>query len=236
MRLLTMLITFICAVVACFMVNGFAPNGQTAFQIVSRFPVPISPSPVILYFWIAVYGAIAVSFFAYRKNGAPIPLLHTALFNLSMLTHALTFFSWQQQLFTLSVVFAFFTPLLSFYMYVAFYKHATPNQWTKRIPISLFISFCSCLFLWEAAFVITYVEWHGFGLSEQLWGVLLLTCALVLGMYIRYLYDDPYFLIAYAWLFICIIIEHHVHNLFVSAAALFLCIVTLLAMKYAKKA
>lgn len=231
MRLLTMIITFICAVIACFIVNVFASNGQTAFQIVSRFPVPIAPSPVVLSFWVIVYGALAYWLFTHMKHRTNMPTLYVVLFNLAMVTHALTFFSWQQQLFSLSVVFAFLAPLLLLYMYTTFYAH----QQKMRIPLSLCISFFSCLFLWEAAFVITYVEWGGFGLSDQLWGVVLLTLAFVVGILIRYHYDDPYFLIAYVWLYICIIIQHHIHDIFISSVALFLSGATSLAMKYVKK-
>lgn len=234
MRLFMMTITFLFAVIACFMVNVAAPNGQTAFAIVSRFPVPISPSPIVLFFWLVVYGAIAYWLLTHAQKRTSIPTLYAILFNLAMLSHALTFFSWQQQFFYISVLFALVATLLLFYMYTTFYKHSA-YETISRIPISLAISFFSCLLLWEAAFTITYIEWDGFGLSEQLWGMLLLTIALTIGTAIRYLYDDPYFLIAYAWLYVCIVIAHHFNNLFISSVALFLLFVVIIAMKYGQK-
>lgn len=234
MRLLMMTLAFLFSLVACVLVNVLPFNGQTAFDLVSRFPVPIAPSSIVLLFWFVVYGVIAFWLISHKQKRTTIPPLYAILFILATIAHALTFFSWQQQFFGISVVFALLAPILLFYMYHTFYN-AQSNKWRERIPLSLFISFLTCLLLWEGAFSFTYFEWYDFGLTEQLWGIFFLTAAITVAIAVRYYYNDPYFLIAYAWLFICIMIEHHVDDIFISSVALFLLFATITAMYIAKK-
>lgn len=234
MRLFMMTLAFLFSIAACVMVNVLPADGQGAFDLVSRFPVPIAPSAIVLLFWPIVYGAIAFWLAAHIQKRTSIPPLYAILFILATIAHALTFFSWQQQLFQASVLFALLAPILLFYMYTTFYN-ATSNRWRERIPLSLFISFLTCLLLWEGALTFTYFELYDFGLTDQLWGIFFLTAATAVAIAVRYYYNDPYFLIAYMWLFLCIILEHHIEDIFISSVALFLLLATAAAMYVAKR-
>ncbi|OCS86924.1 hypothetical protein [Caryophanon tenue] len=235
-RIMIITVATIFIMIACWLTNFMPLHGDAAFDIVLRFPVPIMPSQFVLFYWIVVYIALFYWIFVNVRHSPKAPhinRLQTVLYTLTCIANFFTFMTWQQQLYILSVLFALLAVCLILYMYQLY--PIGDRSWSGRLPISLFFSFLMCLFIWEFSFVLTYYEWQRFGMSIDLWSVVTITIVALLALVVRYFFDDPAFVCAFIWLFICIVIEYGWTNLFVSTAALFLAFALFVAMRYGKR-
>lgn len=221
MRLLAITIALLLSITSCLFANFIPIQGHTAFELASRFPVPLAPHNAVLFFWGVVYGALLLWIALHIKQRLPFSFKQTMLFTFACLANTITFLAWIESLFALSVSASAVAIGCMFYMYITSYALGD-STWAGRLPISLFVSFLCCLFLWEGAFLLTYYEWHDFNLSPALMGVLLMTIATVFVIYVRWRFDDAVFPIAFIWLFLCIALQSGFDNMLILSSSLFL--------------
>ncbi len=87
----------------------------------------------------------------------------------------------------------------------------------------------------NTSFTLTSYEWNGFGLSNPLWAVILLTIGVVIALHIRYHHFDIVYPSVFIWAFVGIAFHNHLDELLVTTAALFLCGVLVVGILFVKK-
>ena len=83
--------------------------------------------------------------------------------------------------------------------------------------------------------MLTVHSWNGWGLSDQLWTVIMLTVATALALHIRFHHSDIPLTLVFIWAFVAIAVRHGMDELLVSTAALFLSGVLLTGILLIKK-
>ena len=109
------------------------------------------------------------------------------------------------------------------------------NKLTDRVPLSIYFAWTTFLFMTNLSFTLTSYEWNGFGLSNPLWAVILLTMGTAITLHIRFHYLDIVYPSVFIWAYIGIALHNGFDELLVTTAALFLCGVLLVGIFFIKK-
>jgi hypothetical protein len=93
---------------------------------------------------------------------------------------------------------------------------------TERLPVSVNMGWISVATITNVAYILTYFNWGGWGLSDQLWTVIMLTVGTALALHVRFHHSDIPFALVFVWAFIGIAVKHGTSELLVTTASLFL--------------
>lgn len=211
-------------------------NGQTTGNVSDSYTILAFPSKYVFYAIILIYISILYwlckQWQMVRKQTVAISTIQSILFSLSMLLQIISLYYWHEQNFVASaiilIIATLFFALFYFFMPVK-------NNWSNRLSISFYLAWLILLVLLIVAVTLVDFHWNGFGLSEQLRLVILLTFFMAIALHIRFHHYDPYFPILFIWFFIGIAVENNFDELLVSTAAIFLSGVLLAGILFMSK-
>lgn len=235
-RILLMTIAYIGIIVFNSLANILPLNGQTTGDISNRLPVLFTPAGYVFSIWSVIYILLAVwivGFWLRYKKGEVPTFKITLFFTLSAVFNITWLFLWHYEFFAWSVaaIFAYLLSLIALYLQ---YKN-TERKFTERLPISINMGWLSVAAISNVNYVLTYYNWSGWGLSDQLWTVIMLTVATALALHIRFHYSDIPYALVFIWAFIGIAVKHGTNELLVTTASLFLSGVILTGILLIKK-
>lgn len=217
------------ATVATIIVNALANtlplNGQETGDVSDRFSVYFVPAPYVFSIWGVIYfGLLAYTVYqalpSRRDNAklravAPWYLL-TAFANIAWI------FAWHYNQFALSLVFmlVLLGSLIVIYRRLAAEPPATRTEfWSLHIPFSIYLGWISVATIANATSLLDYVGWNGFGISEALWGAIMLVIATVLGLFFALRRADIAYVAVLVWAFAGIAVRHSATSLVAVTAA-----------------
>ena len=206
------------ATLATIVVNGLANalplNGQETGEISDRFSVYFVPAGYVFSIWGLIYvGLIAYSVYqalprrrdnALLRDIAPWYLLSAAA-NIGWL------FAWHYNQFALSlaIMLVLLASLIMIYRRLAAQRPATRGEfWAVHVPFSIYLGWISVATIANATSLLDYVGWNGFGISEVMWGAIMLVVATVLGLYFSVRRADIAYVAVLVWAFIGIAVKH----------------------------
>lgn len=222
-RILLMTFAFLAVVVINALANILPINGQTTGEISNRLPVLFTPAGYVFSIWSVIYillGIWIAGFWIRFKKGE-IPALNisiyfimSAVFNISwLLLWHYEFFIW-----SIAAIFAYLLSLIGLYLQ---YRNSQQKV-AERLPISINMGWLSVAAISNVSYVLTYYNWSGWGLSNELWAVIMLTVATAIALHIRFHHSDIPFALVFIWAFIGIAVKHGTSELLVTTASLFL--------------
>jgi hypothetical protein len=109
------------------------------------------------------------------------------------------------------------------------------NRLTGRLPISIYLGWISVATIANISYVLTVYQWNGWGLSDPLWAVIMMTIGTALALHIRFHHFDIAYVLVFIWAFIGIAVRNGFEELLVSTAALFLSAFMLAGILFIKK-
>src|SRR5690606_28384811 len=235
-RILLMTIAFLAVIVTNALVNILPLNGQTTGEISNRILVLFTPAGYVFSIWSIIYLLLAIWIIAFwvnlRKGQIPsskiaLFFILSCIFNISwlMLWHY-EFFIW-----SIAAMLGYLVALIALYLQ---FSHSE-RKLTDRPPHSVNMGWISVATIANISFVLTYHNWSGWGLSDQLWTVIMLTVATALALHIRFHHFDIPFALVFIWAFIGIAVKHGTGEMLVTTAALFLSGVILTGILLIKK-
>lgn len=235
-RILLMTIAYIGIIVFNSLANILPLNGQTTGDISNRLPVLFTPAGYVFSIWSVIYILLAIwiAGFWLRYKKGEVPTFNIALFfTLSAVLNITWLFLWHYEFFAWSVaaIFAYLISLIALYLQYS----NTERKFTERLPISINMGWLSVAAISNASYVLTYYNWSGWGLSDQLWTVIMLTVATALALHIRFHHSDIPYALVFIWAFIGIAVKHGTNELLVTTASLFLSGVILTGILLIKK-
>ena len=214
----------------------FGLNDYTTLELFSRLPVPMSPANYVYILWI---GILIYTFISLIKNttlkGPALfyTTFQSALFICNAIVFCLILYIWHQEQYMSAVILGSALLLLTFSLYLTY--PLTKDGIRLRIPVAAFSSWLLFIFTLMIQTTLIRYEWSGFGLSNSLWTVILLTLVTIISLYLKYQYADWISQIVLVWFFIGIAVINNFQDLLVSAAALFLSGVLLVGSYMIKK-
>ncbi|WP_203341357.1 tryptophan-rich sensory protein [Planococcus beijingensis] len=235
-RILLMTIAFLAVVVMNALANILPLNGQTTGEISNRILVLFTPAGYVFSIWSIIYLLLAIWIIAFWVNlrKGQIPSSKIALFFiLSCAFNISWLLLWHYEYFIWSIVamLGYLLALIALYLQYS----NSERKFTERLPISVNMGWISVATIANISFVLTYHNWGGWGLSDQLWTVIMLTVATALALHIRFHHFDIPFALVFIWAFIGIAVKHGTGEMLVTTAALFLSGVILTGVLLIKK-
>ncbi len=201
------------SVVATITVNALANilpfNGQNTGQISDRFKVYFVPSGYVFAIWGVIYLAW-LAFCAYQllPRNRTNPRFETLgyWFALSGLFNSLWLVAWHYNYFTLSllVIIALLATLIMCYRRLNVGRTAASvlERWCVDAPFGLYLGWVSVATIANAADVLWISGWNGWGIAPQVWTVIMLGVATLLGATVVWRRRDVIFPLVLVWAFV----------------------------------
>ncbi|MEO4055427.1 hypothetical protein [Solibacillus sp. CAU 1738] len=210
-------------------------SGKSTIELINRLPLLFSPANYVYLCWLLIFASLVVWIVhCYKhRNSNSVTSLQTTLFAISSIFLISFFIAWHNGQNGIAI-FLFVLQLLSLFGLYITYPLTTENI-KIRIPIALFLSWSLFFFITFMSYIIVYFNWHGFGLSNALWAVILLTFGTAIALHLRYHHFDIVAPIIFIWGYVGIAIQNGLEELLVTTAALFLCGVLIAGILFVKK-
>lgn len=231
-----MTISYIVALILTFSSYMLNINGQSSLEISNRFPVIFAPLNGSYVIWILIF--ILLGYWlvmnpkGFRTQGK-LSIKQGTLFGCICILQIVTIVFWHLELFIASLIITF---MLVIYLFILYNTYPlSNNKLSGRVPLSIYLAWSTFLFMTNTSFTLTAYEWNGFGLSNPLWAVILLTIGTGIALHIRYHHFDIAYPSVFIWAYLGIALHNGFDELLVTTAALFLCGALLVGILFIKK-
>lgn len=223
-RLILMTIAYLAIVALNALANTLPINRQTTGEISNRLPVLFTPAGYVFSIWSVIYILLAVwiagFWIRYKKNRETPSTAITLYFTLSAIANISWLLLWHYEFFIWSIA-AMLVYLAALILLYLQYNN-DQQKLTERLPVSINLGWISVATISNISYVLTYHNWGGWGLSNELWAVIMLTVATALALHVRFHHSDVPFAAVFVWAFIGIAVKHGFDELLVTTASLFL--------------
>jgi len=221
----------IVGVVLTIAVNGLANalpiNGQNTGQISDSVSVFFVPAGYVFSIWGLIYlGMIVYAIYQALASQAGNPRLRRIgyLFVLSCVANIAWILLWHYNIFvpTLAAMLILLACLIAIYLILGIGRTTVPRleTWLVRLPFSLYLGWITVATVANATFVLAKYEWNGWGVEPQVWAVILLTVATLIGALVGFTRRDVAYLLVLAWAFVGIAVKHSETNVVAFGASL----------------
>lgn len=235
-RFALMVIALIGVIIVNALANILPLNNQTTGEISNRLPVLFTPAGYVFSIWSVIYVLMIIWLIGMWKKSNDIDATYikrSNLFIISCIFNVAWIYLWHYEyfLFTVVVMIAFLITLILLYRTYP----VSDNLLTGRLPISIYLGWISVATITNISYVLTLYQWNGWGLSDPLWAVIMMTVGTALALHIRFHHFDIAYVFVFIWAYIGIAVRNGFEELLVSTAALFLCAVMLAGILFIKK-
>jgi hypothetical protein len=200
-------------------------NGQNTGEISDRFQVYFVPAGYVFAIWSVIYlgwiAFVVYQFLPAQKESARLRRLGY-LFALSGVANAAWLFCWHYNRFGLSVLvmLSLLGLLIASYLRldVGRKRVGAAERWCVDIPFSVYLGWITVATVANITSWLYAIQWTGFGISPQVWTVIMLVVASLLGLGMALTRRDVAYLLVLVWSFAGIAIKQSAAPL-VSASA-----------------
>ncbi len=189
-------------------------NGQNTGAISDRFKVYFVPAGYVFSIWGIIYiGWIAFAVYQALPAQKESPRLRSLgyLFAVSGVFNAAWLFCWHYNRFGLSVLvmLTLLGLLIASYLKLNVGRTAVSaaERWCIDVPFGLYLGWITVATVANVTDWLYYVHWNGFGIDPQVWAVVMLLVASVLGVLMARTRHDAAYLLVLVWAFIGIAVK-----------------------------
>lgn len=191
-----------------FLASTLPLNGQNTGEISDRLPTYFTPAGYVFSIWFLIFaGWIAFAIYqalpAQREN----PRLRNLgyAFALSGVLNAAWLFCWHYNLFGVSVLvmLALLGTLIVSYLRLDVGRAPSDGaeKWTVDLPMSVYLGWISVATVANVSTWLVSTGWDGFGIAPQVWAVIMIVVASLLGALMTVLRRDSGYVLVLAWAF-----------------------------------
>ncbi|QCR34546.1 hypothetical protein C1N55_17315 [Lysinibacillus sp. SGAir0095] len=225
-------------VATLFTLNAFwlQLNGHSTIDIINRLPLLFAPANYVYYIWIIIFISLFLwiyHYIKYRRTDLFITNFQTILFIVVVILQIATLWSWHSDYFVLSTVLLFIQVVTLFVLYYSY--PLKKEMLTIRIPVSIYFSWSTFLLILNCCYLLVEYQWSGFGISNALWAVILMTFGTAIALHLRFHHFDIAYPAVFIWCYIGIAVQNGFDELLVTTAALFLAGVMIVGLFLIKK-
>ena len=183
-------------------------NGQNTGEISDRFQVYFVPAGYVFAIWGVIYiGWIVFAIYQARPAHREDPRLQKLgyAFALSGVFNAAWLFCWHYNRFGLSVLVMLALLALLIVSYLRLDVGRTPvtavEKWSVDIPFSIYLGWITVATVANISDYLYLIQWDGFGIAPQVWAVIMIVVASLLGALMTVLRRDSAYVFVLAWSF-----------------------------------
>jgi hypothetical protein len=212
-------ILVVLATLATIAVNGLANalpiNGLQTGEISDRFEVYFVPAGYVFSIWGLIYlGLLAYSIYqalpAQRENPSLQKIGY--LYIWSCVANIAWLLLWHYLIFPLTVVamLAILGLLITIYLLLDIGKSRVSNaeKWLTHIPFSIYLGWITVATIANVTSLLDYLAWGGWGVSPEVWTVLMLLAAVVISGIMSFTRGDIAYSLVLIWAFVGIAVKH----------------------------
>ncbi len=222
-------LSVIISTLAAIFINGLAValplNGQDTGAISDQFKVFFVPAGYVFSIWGIIYiGMISYAIFQILPAQSSNQRLQSAgwWFTLSNVANGVWIFLWHYNFFpaTLVVMAILLVSLIMVYLRLGIGTRsvAGAERWAAWLPVSIYLAWVSVATIANATELFYYLGWEGAPLDGQVWAVIMLVVALVVGGLMAARHGDAAYLGVFVWSFVGIAVKQADFPLVANAA------------------
>jgi benzodiazapine receptor len=207
-RQIANILSVILALTINILANALPLNGQNTGEISDRFQVFFVPAGYVFAIWGVIYiGWIAFAVYQMLPAQKESPRLRKLgyLFALSGLLNAVWLFCWHYNQFGMSVLVMLGLLGLLIASYLRLDVGRTPvgtaEKWCVDVPFSIYLGWISVATIANVTDLLYYVNWNGFGIAPEIWAVIMLLVASLVGVLMALTRRDAAYLFVLVWSF-----------------------------------
>ena len=207
-QIITILVTLL-TIILNVLANALPFNGQGTGEISDRFSILFVPAGYVFSIWGLIYIGM-ILFTAYQalnsqRENSLIDKIAPAYWIANMANNVWLFL-WHWEFFPLTLI-AMLTILVSLIsLYRQFDKTDSPltpsEVWLVKIPFSIYLGWISVATIANISQVLFFTGWNGFGLSPEIWTVIMLAVGAGLGILMLLRERDFAYAAVLIWAFI----------------------------------
>lgn len=202
--LISLLITIFVNVLS----NALPLNGRTAGEISDSFDILFVPAGYVFSIWGLIYlGLLAYAIYQLLPSQRENPRLRQTgwWFVLSGVANSTWIFLWHYDYVALSVVamLVLLVSLLNIYLRLGNGKTAVSRaeKWLVQLPFSIYLGWITVATIANITVFLYDINWNGFGLSAEIWAVIMLGVATVVAGLMTASRGDIAYLLVLVWAF-----------------------------------
>lgn len=189
-------------------------NGQNTGEISDRFQVFFVPAGYVFAIWGIIYiGWIAFTVYQFLPAQKENPRLQRLgyLFALSGIFNAAWLFCWHYNLFGLSVLvmLTLLGLLIASYLKLNIGRTTVSvvEKWCVDIPFSVYLGWITVATVANITDYLYLIGWNGFNIAPQVWAVIMLIVASLLGVAMAVTRHDSGYVFVLVWSFVGIAVK-----------------------------
>ena len=206
------------ATVATIVVNGLANalpiNGLNTGQISDRFQVYFVPAGYVFSIWGLIYLALT-AFTIYQalpRNRDAKPFQRIGyLYALASAANVLWILLWHYEVFpaTIVVMLGLLGFLIATYLRLDIGRQAAGAvRWLVHIPFSIYLGWITVATVANATSLLDYLNWGGWGISPELWAIIMLIAAAAIATGVSLTRGDIAYVLVIVWAYVGISVKH----------------------------
>jgi benzodiazapine receptor len=219
------LFSVILALTANVLASTLPLNGQNTGEISDRFQVFFVPAGYVFAIWGIIYiGWIAFTIYQFLPAQKENPRLRRLgyLFALSSIFNAAWLFCWHYNQFGLSVLVMLTLLGLLIASYLKLNVGRTTvsvaEKWCVDIPFSVYLGWITVATVANVTDYLYLIDWNGFNLAPQIWAVIMLIVASLLGVAMAVTRHDSGYVFILVWSFVGIAVKQSAAPLVANSA------------------
>lgn len=194
--------------------NALPINGLTTGDLSDRFDVYFVPAGYVFSIWGLIYAAL-IAYAVYQalpaQRNNPRVRSIDGLFIAASAFNSAWIFAWHYEQFALSLVFmiGLLLSLIGIYLRLDIGRSIVPTaeRWLVQVPFSIYLGWITVATVANVTSVLDFVNWGRFGLSEELWYVLVLAVATGIAAAMALTRTDIAYLGVIVWAFVGIAVK-----------------------------
>ena len=238
------IIGFLGMVVVNALANALPLGGKTTGQLSDQYPNLFVPSGLTFLIWAAIYILLAIYVTygliqAIKMPSPAAPFMRSIglLFVITCIANAAWIFSWHYEVLPLSL----FLMLILLVTLAAIYARlnvgkapARPaEKYLVHLPFSVYFGWITVATIANVTALLVAYKWDRFGVSEQVWAIIMIAIAAGLALLMLFYRKDPFYALVVDWAILGILIKRAADNKTSAQGVVFAAIFCISAMTLA---
>ena len=191
-------------------------NGQTTGEISDKYANLFAPAGYAFSIWGLIYllvaGYILFQLGVFQKNKQNQPLLNKigVYFSISSIANATWILCWHYEKIGLSMLLmiVILLCLIRINQLIFNAQLSTKEKLLVRLPFSVYFGWITIATIANVTTYLVSINWNGFGLSDQIWMILILLVGVVIGSLTMLKYQGFAYGLVLIWAYVGILVKH----------------------------
>jgi hypothetical protein len=207
-------LAIVATIVVNFLSSNLPINGRTPGEIADQFQVYFVPAGYVFSIWGLIYlGLIAYAIYQALPSQRDNPRLIRIgyLVPLSCVANIAWIFLWHYDCYpwSLAAMVALLVSLIATYLRLGIgrIRVSALERWTTQVTFSIYLGWITVATIANVTSVLDYVKWDGWGISPEVWTIIMLVAALAIASAVSLTRGDIAYMLVIIWAFVGIAVK-----------------------------